>query len=30
MAFAMCVVLDVVAAGIVLWRPGKRAEVAAS
>lgn len=29
-AFAMCVVLDVVAAGIVLWRPGKRAEVAAS
>jgi len=24
-AFAMCVVLDVVAAGIVLWRPGKRA-----
>ncbi|MCG2625200.1 MFS transporter [Bradyrhizobium sp. WYCCWR 13023] len=26
MAFAMCVVLDVVAAGIVLWRPGKRAE----
>ena len=30
MAFAMCVVLDVVAAGIVLWRPGKRAEAAAS
>ncbi|WP_027529013.1 MFS transporter [Bradyrhizobium sp. WSM3983] len=30
MAFAMCVVLDVVAAGIVLWRPGRRAEVAAS
>jgi MFS family permease len=30
MAFAMCVVLDVVAAGIVLWRPGKRAEVTAS
>jgi cyanate permease len=29
MAFAMCVVLDVVAAGIVLWRPG-RAEVVAS
>lgn len=29
-AFAMCVVLDVVAAGIVLWRPGKRAEVTAS
>jgi len=27
MAFAMCVALDVVAAGIVLWRPGKRAEV---
>ncbi len=25
-AFAMCVVLDVVAAGIVLWRPGRRAE----
>ncbi|MDN4988416.1 MFS transporter [Bradyrhizobium arachidis] len=24
MAFAMCVVLDVVAAGIVLWRPGRR------
>ncbi|RXH10804.1 MFS transporter [Bradyrhizobium guangzhouense] len=30
MAFAICVALDVVAAGIVLWRPGKRAEVAAS
>jgi cyanate permease len=30
MAFAMCVVLDVVAAGIVLWRPGGRAEVVAS
>lgn len=30
MAFAMCVVLDVIAAGIVLWRPGRRAEVAAS
>jgi MFS family permease len=30
MAFAMCVALDVVAAGIVLWRPGKRAEVATS
>jgi MFS family permease len=29
-AFAMCVVLDVVAACIVLWRPGKRAEVASS
>ncbi|MDA9444992.1 arabinose ABC transporter permease [Bradyrhizobium sp. CCBAU 51745] len=28
-AFAMCVALDVIAAGIVLWRPGKRAEVAA-
>ncbi|WP_426412517.1 MFS transporter [Bradyrhizobium ganzhouense] len=26
MAFAVCVVLDVVAAGVVLWRPGKRAE----
>lgn len=25
-AFALCVVLDLVAAGIVLWRPGKRAE----
>ena len=30
MAFAMCVVLDLVAAAVVLWRPGKRAEVAAS
>lgn len=30
MAFAMCVALDVVAAGIVLWRPGRRAKVAAS
>ncbi|MGY3239026.1 MULTISPECIES: MFS transporter [unclassified Bradyrhizobium] len=29
-AFAMCVVLDVIAAGIVLWRPGKRAKLAAS
>lgn len=29
MAFAMCVALDVVAAGIVLWRPGRRAKVAA-
>jgi MFS family permease len=28
-AFAMCVVLDLVAAGIVLWRPGKRAKLAA-
>ncbi|MCP3442185.1 MFS transporter [Bradyrhizobium sp. CCGUVB14] len=27
MAFAMCVVLDVIAAGIVLWRPGRRAAV---
>jgi MFS family permease len=27
MAFAMCVVLDVVAAGIVLWRPGRRRAV---
>lgn len=26
MAFAMCAVLDVVAAGIVLWRPGRRGE----
>lgn len=30
MAFAMCVALDVVAAGIVLWRPRRRAKVAAS
>jgi predicted MFS family arabinose efflux permease len=30
MAFAMCVVLDLVAAGIVLWRPGRRAKLAAS
>jgi MFS family permease len=30
MAFAMCVVLDVVAAGIVLWRPGKRVKVVTS
>ncbi|MBR0685291.1 MFS transporter [Bradyrhizobium manausense] len=30
MAFAMCVVLDVVAAGVVLWRPGKRVKVVAS
>lgn len=30
MAFTICVVLDVVAAGIVLWRPGRGAEVAAS
>ncbi|MGY0575373.1 MFS transporter [Bradyrhizobium sp. RDM12] len=29
-AFAMCVVLDVVAACIVLWRPGRRAKVATS
>ncbi|KYH00912.1 MFS transporter [Bradyrhizobium sp. DOA1] len=29
-AFALCVGLDLVAAGVVLWRPGKRAEVAAS
>ncbi|WP_431201921.1 MFS transporter [Bradyrhizobium betae] len=28
-AFAMCVVLDLVAAGIVLWRPGARAKLAA-
>jgi cyanate permease len=25
-AFAMCVALDLVAAGVVLWRPGKRLE----
>ncbi len=25
-AFAMCVVLDLVAAGVVLWRPGRRVE----
>ncbi|MDA9433972.1 MFS transporter [Bradyrhizobium sp. CCBAU 51627] len=30
MAFALCVVLDVVAAGIVLWRPGRGAKLAAS
>ncbi|MBC9878629.1 MFS transporter [Bradyrhizobium sp. INPA01-394B] len=30
MAFAICVALDVVAAGIVLWRPGRRVKVAAS
>jgi predicted MFS family arabinose efflux permease len=30
MAFAMCVVLDLVAAGVVLWRPGKAAKIAAS
>ncbi|WP_298885238.1 MFS transporter [uncultured Bradyrhizobium sp.] len=30
MAFAMCVALDVIAAGIVLWRPGKKVEVVAS
>lgn len=29
MAFAMCVALDLVAAGIVLWRPGIRARLAA-
>ena len=29
-AFALCVVLDLVAAGVVLWRPGGRAEIAAS
>jgi predicted MFS family arabinose efflux permease len=29
-AFAMCVVLDLVAAAIVLWRPGRRAEIVAS
>jgi len=30
MAFAICVVLDLVAAGVVLWRPGKAAKIAAS
>ena len=30
MAFAMCVVLDLVAAALVLWRPGKAAKIAAS
>jgi cyanate permease len=30
MAFAMCVALDLVAAGIVLWRPGRTAKLAAS
>lgn len=29
-ALAMCAVLDLVAAGIVLWRPGRRARLAAS
>lgn len=29
-AFAMCVVLDLVAAGIVLWRPGRRTKLATS
>jgi hypothetical protein len=29
-AFAVCVVLDLVAAGVVLWRPGRRAKLAAS
>ncbi|MCP1738195.1 MFS transporter [Bradyrhizobium japonicum] len=28
--FAICVMLDLVAAGIVLWRPGRRAKLAAS
>jgi cyanate permease len=30
MAFAFCVVLDLVAAGVVLWRPGTRTKLAAS
>ncbi|WP_426610603.1 MFS transporter [Bradyrhizobium sp. McL0616] len=30
MAFAICVVLDLVAAGVVLWRPGRAAKIAAS
>ena len=30
MAFAVCVVLDLVAAALVLWRPGKRAKIVAS
>lgn len=30
MAFAMCVVLDVIAAGIVLWRPGRGVKTVAS
>ena len=30
MAFTMCVALDVVAAGVVLWRPGKKVKVVAS
>jgi MFS family permease len=29
-AFAMCVVLDVIAAGVVLWRPGNKAEIVVS
>jgi MFS family permease len=29
-AFAMCVVLDLVAASVVLWRPGRRTKLAAS
>src|SRR3954452_14049505 len=29
-AFAMCVVLDVVAASVLLWRPGRRTKLAAS
>ncbi|MFT4115925.1 MFS transporter [Bradyrhizobium sp.] len=29
-AFALCVVLDLVAAGLVLWRPGRRAKLAPS
>jgi MFS family permease len=29
-AFALCVVVDLVAAGIVLWRPGKSARIVAS
>ena len=30
MAFAMCVMLDLIAAAVVLWRPGKAAKIAAS
>ena len=29
-AFAMCVVLDLVATAVVLWRPGRRTKLAAS
>lgn len=29
-AFAMCVVLDLVAAGVVLWRPGKKVKIVVS